>query len=173
MTRKEFMDKFFDLCKNAQEEIPPNVIAEILRDYADRLDQNENLLLLKSQQKTWLPKAKFNHLVDVYYLLQFLLKSSYSCLNAVILLNCYVLIFLCLKDVAAPKSPYNQSIVKIRKGLALNSLTNGELGKLAEQISTATNLPNSKENNIEWIAKAVVFKTRRIKKCAGINNAYR
>ena len=39
MTRKEFIDKFFDLCKEAQEEIPPNVIAEILRDYADRLDQ--------------------------------------------------------------------------------------------------------------------------------------
>ena len=39
MTRKEFMNKFFDLCKDAQEEIPPNVIAEILRDYADRLDQ--------------------------------------------------------------------------------------------------------------------------------------
>ncbi|KGG22535.1 hypothetical protein EV03_0053 [Prochlorococcus marinus str. PAC1] len=38
MTRKEFMDKFFDLCKDAQKEIPPNVIAEILRDYADRLD---------------------------------------------------------------------------------------------------------------------------------------
>jgi len=38
MTRKEFMDKFFDLYKDAQEEIPPNVIAEILRDYADRLD---------------------------------------------------------------------------------------------------------------------------------------
>ena len=34
MTRKEFMDKFFDLCKEAQEEIPPNVIAEILIDYA-------------------------------------------------------------------------------------------------------------------------------------------
>ena len=38
MTRKEFMDKFFDLRKDAQEEIPPNVIAEILRDYADRLE---------------------------------------------------------------------------------------------------------------------------------------
>ena len=37
-SRREFMDKFFDLCKDAQEEIPPNVIAEILRDYADRLD---------------------------------------------------------------------------------------------------------------------------------------
>ena len=46
MTRKEFMDKFFDLCKDAQEEIPPNVIAEILRDYADRLDQMKNLFLL-------------------------------------------------------------------------------------------------------------------------------
>ena len=38
MTRKEFMDKLFNLCKDAQEEIPPNMIAEILRDYADRLD---------------------------------------------------------------------------------------------------------------------------------------
>ena len=38
MTRKEFMDKFFDLCKDAQEDIPPNVIAEILRDYEDRFD---------------------------------------------------------------------------------------------------------------------------------------
>ena len=26
MTRKEFMDKFFDLCKEAQEEIPEYVI---------------------------------------------------------------------------------------------------------------------------------------------------
>ena len=31
------MDKFFDLCKDAQEEKPPNVIAEIIRDYADRM----------------------------------------------------------------------------------------------------------------------------------------
>ena len=46
MTRKEFMDKFFDLCKDAQEEIPPNVIAEILRDYADRLDQMKKLFAL-------------------------------------------------------------------------------------------------------------------------------
>ena len=38
MTRKEFMDQFFALCKEAQEEIPPQVIAEILRDYAERLD---------------------------------------------------------------------------------------------------------------------------------------
>ena len=32
------MDKFFDLCKDAQEEIPSNVIAEILRDYAESLN---------------------------------------------------------------------------------------------------------------------------------------
>ena len=38
------MDKFFDLYKDAQEEIPPNVIAEILRDYADRLDQMNKLI---------------------------------------------------------------------------------------------------------------------------------
>jgi len=38
MTRKEFIDKFFDLCKDAQDELPPNLITEILRDYPDRLD---------------------------------------------------------------------------------------------------------------------------------------
>ena len=40
------MYKFFDLCKDAQEEIPPNVIAEILRDYADRLDQMKKIFSL-------------------------------------------------------------------------------------------------------------------------------
>ena len=35
---KEFTDKFFDLCREYQPEIPPHKIAEILRDYADRLD---------------------------------------------------------------------------------------------------------------------------------------
>ena len=35
---KEFLDKFFDLCKEYQQEIPPHKMAEILRDYADRLD---------------------------------------------------------------------------------------------------------------------------------------
>ncbi len=35
---KEFMNKFFDLCKEYQEQIPPNKIAEVLRDYAERLD---------------------------------------------------------------------------------------------------------------------------------------
>ncbi|KGG16101.1 hypothetical protein EV06_0809 [Prochlorococcus sp. MIT 0602] len=36
--RKDFMNKFFDLCRKYQEDLPPEVIAEILRDYADRLD---------------------------------------------------------------------------------------------------------------------------------------
>ena len=35
---KDFLDKFFDLCREYQEEIPPEKMAEILRDYADRLD---------------------------------------------------------------------------------------------------------------------------------------
>ena len=35
---KDFLEKFFDLCKEYQQEIPPNKIAEVLRDYADRLD---------------------------------------------------------------------------------------------------------------------------------------
>ena len=35
---KDFTDKFFDLCREYQQEIPPQKIAEVLRDYADRLD---------------------------------------------------------------------------------------------------------------------------------------
>ena len=35
---KEFLDKFFDLCKEYQQVIPPHKIAEVLRDYAERLD---------------------------------------------------------------------------------------------------------------------------------------
>ena len=35
---KRFLDKLFDLCKESQQEIPPHKIAEVLRDYADRLD---------------------------------------------------------------------------------------------------------------------------------------
>ena len=35
---KEFLNKFFDLCKEYQEQIPPHKIAEVLRDYAERLD---------------------------------------------------------------------------------------------------------------------------------------
>ena len=36
---KDFTDKFFDLCREYQQEIPPHKIAEILREYADRLDK--------------------------------------------------------------------------------------------------------------------------------------
>ena len=35
---KDFLDKFFDLCREYQTDIPPHKMAEILRDYADRLD---------------------------------------------------------------------------------------------------------------------------------------
>ena len=30
---KDFLDKFFDLCKEYQQEIPPQKMAEILREY--------------------------------------------------------------------------------------------------------------------------------------------
>ena len=36
---KEFLDKFFDLCREYQQEIPAKKITEILREYADRLDE--------------------------------------------------------------------------------------------------------------------------------------
>ena len=35
---KDFLDKFFDLCREYQQEIPAQTMAEILREYADRLD---------------------------------------------------------------------------------------------------------------------------------------
>ena len=35
---KEFLDKFFDLCREYQQEISPHKMAEVLRDYAERLD---------------------------------------------------------------------------------------------------------------------------------------
>ena len=35
---KDFLNKFFDLCREYQKEIPPHKIAQVLREYADRLD---------------------------------------------------------------------------------------------------------------------------------------
>ena len=35
---KEFINKFFDLCREYQEDIPPKIMADILREYAERLD---------------------------------------------------------------------------------------------------------------------------------------
>ncbi len=35
---KAFTDKIFDLCREYQQEIPPQKMAEILKDYAERLD---------------------------------------------------------------------------------------------------------------------------------------
>ena len=35
---KYLLDEFFDLCREYQEEIPPQKMAVILRDYEDRLD---------------------------------------------------------------------------------------------------------------------------------------
>ena len=34
---KDFLNKFFDLSREYQQEIPPQKMAEILREYADRL----------------------------------------------------------------------------------------------------------------------------------------
>ena len=36
---KDFLDKFLDLFREYQQEIPPQKMAEILREYADRLDE--------------------------------------------------------------------------------------------------------------------------------------
>ena len=34
---KDFLDKFFDICREYQQEIPPKKMAEILREYANSL----------------------------------------------------------------------------------------------------------------------------------------
>jgi len=36
---KDFLDKFFDFCREYQQEIPPQKMTEILRVYTDRLDE--------------------------------------------------------------------------------------------------------------------------------------
>ena len=36
-SNKDLLDKFFDYCREYQKEIPPQEMAAILRDYADRL----------------------------------------------------------------------------------------------------------------------------------------
>ena len=36
---KDLLDKFFDFYRKYQQEIPPQKMAEILREYADRLDE--------------------------------------------------------------------------------------------------------------------------------------
>ena len=36
---KDFLDKFFDLFREYQQEIRPQKMATILREYADRLDE--------------------------------------------------------------------------------------------------------------------------------------
>ena len=36
---KDFLNNFFDLCREYPQEIPPQRMAEILREYADILDE--------------------------------------------------------------------------------------------------------------------------------------
>ena len=38
-TMKDFLDKFFDLCREYQQEIRPQKMSDILIEYADRLDK--------------------------------------------------------------------------------------------------------------------------------------
>ena len=46
---KDFLEKFFDLCKEYQQEIPPQKMAEVLREYADRLDGWWRICLIKNR----------------------------------------------------------------------------------------------------------------------------
>ena len=53
---KDFLDKFFDLCREYQEEISPQKMAEVLREYTDYMDEeywliNSNMSKVKNSQK--------------------------------------------------------------------------------------------------------------------------
>ena len=48
---KDFLNKFFDLCREYQKEIPPQKMAEVLREYADRLDGWRILAYLRKNIK--------------------------------------------------------------------------------------------------------------------------
>ena len=52
---KEFLNKFYDLCKWYQEQIPLHKIAEVLRDYAERIDgwRKEQKFFQKKLEKKW------------------------------------------------------------------------------------------------------------------------
>ena len=58
---KDFLDKFFDLCREYQQEIPPQKMAEILREYADRLDEwmNDRYWQTWESIKNKISKQKF------------------------------------------------------------------------------------------------------------------
>ena len=43
---KDFLNKFFDLCREYQQEILPQKMAEVLREYLDRLDCLRKLAFL-------------------------------------------------------------------------------------------------------------------------------
>ena len=44
---KDFLDKFFDLCREYQQEIPPQVIAKILREYLWMIDTSRPKKVLR------------------------------------------------------------------------------------------------------------------------------
>ena len=62
---KNFLDKFFDLCREYQKEIPPQKITEILRDYADRLDEWLILSQLTIFQKNIISKQNLYKFFEI------------------------------------------------------------------------------------------------------------
>ena len=48
---KDFLDKLFDLCREYQQQIPPKKMAEVLREYADRLDWSRILTYLRKYKR--------------------------------------------------------------------------------------------------------------------------
>ena len=82
---KDFLDKLFDLCREYQQEIPPQKMAEISREYADRLNG-------------WIVMADL--IKDIKYhnfsktLSKFFIKLAYkNCLRSIIII-CYGYFFI-------------------------------------------------------------------------------
>ncbi len=46
-TMKDLLDKLFNFCREYQQEIPPEKIDEVLREYLDRLDGLQIMAVLK------------------------------------------------------------------------------------------------------------------------------
>ena len=50
-SNKDLLDKFFDFCREYRQEIPHQKMAEILREYADRLDEWKILAELRKYEE--------------------------------------------------------------------------------------------------------------------------
>ena len=70
---KDLLDKFFNLCIEYQQEIPPQKMAEVLREYAERLDRWIILADLRKYKGYIISKQKYTNFfkVGINFLMMF------------------------------------------------------------------------------------------------------